>query len=142
MVLVLAQATLDMRATVEQGLAWLKDHRNPQPEDSWLLIPADHPTLHREVVGHLFEARQRYPECSIFVPSYNGRRGHPTLLAWKHVPSICAMPADVGLNVYIRGQNVHTKEVPIDDPTILWDLDTPADYVRLQDFLSRRGTGR
>src|SRR5689334_3025651 len=44
-VLMLAEQTADMRATVEQGLAWLEKRFRPRDEDSWLLAPADHPVL-------------------------------------------------------------------------------------------------
>src|SRR5262249_8820866 len=44
-VLLLGQETPDMRATVERGLQWLKEHFRPNTTDSWLLAPADHPTL-------------------------------------------------------------------------------------------------
>jgi CTP:molybdopterin cytidylyltransferase MocA len=127
----LADETPDMRATVEHGLHWLSERFSPAADDAWLLVPADHPTLHAEVIRRLAEARQTSPQHSIFVPTHQGRRGHPTLLAWKHVAGVRALPADAGLNTYIRSQGAQTLEVPVSDPTILWDLDTPADYERL-----------
>jgi molybdenum cofactor cytidylyltransferase len=130
-VLILAEATPDMRATVEQGLAWLEQNLRLHPDDDWLLVPADHPTLRAEVMRRLAEARLTCPGHSIFVPTHAGRRGHPTLLAWKHVAGIRALPRGAGLNAHIRACAGETLEVAVDDPTILWDLDTPADYERL-----------
>jgi molybdenum cofactor cytidylyltransferase len=127
----LTTATPDMRATVEEGMRWLEERWQPRPEDCWLLVPADHPTLSGEVVHRLSAARQRNPGHSIFVPTHGSKRGHPTLLAWKHVAGIRAHPAGEGLNTYVRGRAGETVEVPVDDPAILWDLDTPADYERL-----------
>jgi molybdenum cofactor cytidylyltransferase len=129
--LVLAAATVDMRATLEQGLAWLEQHLQPRPEDDWLLVPADHPTLRADVIRQLADARRTWPHQSIFVPTHNGCRGHPTLLAWKHVAGIRALPTGAGLNTFIRSRGTETQEVAVDDPTILLDLDTPADYERL-----------
>ena len=49
-VLVLAEQTADMRATVERGLDWLEQHLHPAPADALLLLPADHPTLDAGVI--------------------------------------------------------------------------------------------
>ena len=94
-------------------------------------MPADHPTLRPEVVRQLLAGRAEGPACSIVVPTWQGRRGHPTLIGWKHVAGIRAHPAGEGLNGYLR---LHTKErleVPVDDPSVVEDLDTPEDYQRV-----------
>jgi molybdenum cofactor cytidylyltransferase len=130
-VLQLPQATADMRATVEQGLEWLEQNLTPRSEDAWLLVPADHPALRPEVIRLLIAARHAYPADSIFVPTYQGHRGHPTLLAWKHAAGIRAFAIGEGTNQYIRSCITQTREVPVNDPSILCDLDTPADYERV-----------
>ncbi len=131
-VLRLAAETPDMRATVEHGLRRLEEQFHPSPEDAWLLVPADHPMLHAEVVRRLSESRQLHPQRSIFVPVFEGRRGHPTLFAWEHGAAIFAHPAGQGLNAYVRAQTAQVLEVPVSDPDILCDLDTPEDYERLR----------
>src|SRR5262245_65678763 len=52
-VLQLKDETPDMRATVQRGLDWLEQRYQPRPEDAWLLVPADHPTLRPDVVPKL-----------------------------------------------------------------------------------------
>lgn len=128
---VLPEATADMRATVERGLQWLEERFHPNPDDAWLLTPADHPTLQADVVRHLLAARLAHPERSIFMPTYQGQRGHPTLIAWKHVTGIRQLTAGQGLNVYLRQQAAETWEVPVESAEILMDMDTPEDYERL-----------
>jgi molybdenum cofactor cytidylyltransferase len=123
--------TPDMRATIEQGLRWLEERFHPGPDDAWLLAPADHPTLDAAVVRQLGQARAAHPECSIFVPTFEGRRGHPTLIGWKHVAGVRAHPAGQGLNTYLRGHTAETLEVPVASADVLCDLDTPEDYERL-----------
>jgi molybdenum cofactor cytidylyltransferase len=130
-VCLLEEETPDMRATVEAGLRWLEEHLAPASTDDWLLVPADHPTLHASVVRALDDARREHPECSVFVPTFEGKRGHPTLIAWQHVPDIRAHPLGEGLNTYLRQHRPRTCEVPVADGEILRDLDTPEDYEKV-----------
>jgi molybdenum cofactor cytidylyltransferase len=131
-VLQVAAETPDMRTTVEHGLRWLEEQCHPAADDAWLLVPADHPTLNAEVVRLLEQARQSHPHHSIFVPAFEGRRGHPTLFAWTHAAGIFGHPAGQGLNTYVRAHAAQTLEVAVSDPDILCDLDTPEDYERLR----------
>jgi molybdenum cofactor cytidylyltransferase len=128
----LADETGDMRATVEQGLRWLEEHERPAAGDRWLLVPADHPTLDPAVVRQLLEAAAGDPAYSIIVPTFAGKRGHPTLFDWSHVPGIRALPAGQGLNAYLRQHTGETYELPVNAPDVLADLDTPEDYERLR----------
>ncbi len=125
----LAEPTPDMRATVERGLAWIEEHV-PRPT-AWLLAPADHPTLDSGVARDLCDAFRREPARSILVPVYEGRRGHPALVAWRHVEGIRALPADRGINAYFRTRTEDVREVAVSSAGVLCDLDTPADYERL-----------
>ncbi|HTU93387.1 MAG TPA: nucleotidyltransferase family protein [Gemmataceae bacterium] len=117
-----------MRGTVEHGLHWLEERFQPRPEDTWLLVPADHPALDASVAAKLESAYAAHPQFSIVIPTYLGRRGHPTLFAWKHVAAIRAWPAELGLNTYVRQHVAETLEVPVDSAGVLWDMDTPEDY--------------
>lgn len=134
--LALPQETPDMRATVEAGLRHIEERWAPQSEDAWLLVPADHPTLEAGAVRRLLHERAAHPEATIFVPTFDGRRGHPALIGWGHVAGMRALPADQGLNAYLRQQAV--REVPVETAAVLADLDTPADYERLREG-ERRG---
>jgi molybdenum cofactor cytidylyltransferase len=131
-VCLLAEETPDMRATVERGLAWLEQRFGPRADDAFLLVPADHPTLDAAVIRLLVQARSERRDRSIFVPTFEGRRGHPTLIAWRHVTGIRASAAGTGLNVYLRGCGEETCEVPVRNADVLFDLDTPADYEALR----------
>lgn len=128
----LVDETADMRGTVERGLNWLKDRFHPRPDDAWLLVPADHPTLAPSVIRELERARQSNPARSIFVPTFHDRRGHPLAMTWRHVSGIFAHTAGEGLNTYVRKHSADVVEVPVGSETVLWDLDTPEDYERLR----------
>jgi hypothetical protein len=78
--------------------------------------------------GPLLRARELPGGASIVVPTFQGRRGHPTLTGWRHVEGIRGLPTGTGLNVYLRQQAAETRELVVDCPNILTDLDTPEDY--------------
>ncbi|MBO0697952.1 MAG: nucleotidyltransferase family protein, partial [Zavarzinella sp.] len=124
----LPEQTPDMRTTVERGLLWLEEQYRPRPDDFWLLAPADHPMLNPAVVRQLLETGTG--DRSIVVPVHGGRRGHPTLIGWRHVAGIRSLRPGVGINAYILDHNVF--EVPVTDPSVLADLDTPEDWARIR----------
>jgi molybdenum cofactor cytidylyltransferase len=130
-VCLLAEPTPDMRTTVEHGLQWIEDHLRPAPTDAWLLSPADHPTLDAAVVRELCDSFRSDPSHSILVPVHGDRRGHPALVAWRHVEGIRALPSDRGINAYFREHTTEVREVPVSSAGVLCDLDTPEDYERL-----------
>ena len=131
-VCLLAEETPDMRATIERGLMWLERHFGPHAGDAFLLAPADHPTLDAAVIPLLIRRRKEQPTKTIFIPTFEGRRGHPTLIGWKHVSGIRGLSATTGLNAYLRECGDETCEVPVTSADVLFDLDTPADYAALQ----------
>jgi molybdenum cofactor cytidylyltransferase len=121
-----------MRATVERGLLRLEQIFVPRDDDAWLLVPGDHPTLDAAVIRQLLRARERHPEASIIIPCHEGKRGHPAVIAWHHVPGIRALPPGQGLNAYLRSHAAETLELPVASRHILCDLDTPEEYERLR----------
>jgi molybdenum cofactor cytidylyltransferase len=130
-VLRLTEETADMRATVERGLHHLEERFRPPPEAAWLLCPADHPALEPAVVRRLLEA-YRAGGPTIVVPTFGGRRGHPVLVAWRHLTGMRALAPGLGLNAYLRQPRRETLELPVDSASVLCDLDTPEEYDRLR----------
>jgi molybdenum cofactor cytidylyltransferase len=130
-VVTLPSSTADMRATVEHGLHWLEEHDQQGPDDAWLLAPADHPLLDPMIVRALCDQFGRDPMKSIVVPTYNGKRGHPVLIAWKHVAGIRAMAPSRGIDAFLGEHAVEMLELPVTSAGIICDLDTPGEYERL-----------
>lgn len=131
-VLILATETADMRTTVERGLDWFEQQCHPDPGDNWFLAPADHPAVEPMVIRCIMDEKARNPQRSIAVPTFQGKRGHPVLLAWKHVEGIREWPAGLGLNSYLRARPDDTVECPVASSAILLDMDTPDDYEKLR----------
>jgi gamma-glutamylcyclotransferase (GGCT)/AIG2-like uncharacterized protein YtfP len=88
----------------------------------------------------LLWARAEAPGKSIVIPTHGGRRGHPTLIDWKHVAGMRALPVGEGLNVYLRRHATETRELAVDAAEVLCDLDTPEDYERLRQSFARGPT--
>jgi molybdenum cofactor cytidylyltransferase len=129
-VLLLTAATPDMRTTVQRGLDWIDEHWHPAPADQWLLVPADHPVLDPRVIRALSQALDQ-AAASIAVPSFGGKRGHPTLISWTHVAALRSVPYDQGLNAYLRRFTKETVEVSWQDDSVILDVDTPDDYDKM-----------
>lgn len=121
----------EMRQSVEIALSAIAERFSPKPEDGWLLVPADHPVLSPQVVAKMVAAWQSTP-AEILVPSQGNRRGHPTIFSWELSKRVYDIPPDSGLNWLVRSAETTIEEVPIDDPAIFTDLDTPADYEALK----------
>ncbi len=136
--MLLTEPTPDMRASIERGLDWL-EAQGMGRDDRWLLAPADHPTLEADVVRRLLSTAQGDAQFSIHIPTHGGRRGHPTLIGWKHVAGIRALPRGQGLNAYLRQHADEICEVPVASAEILFDLDTPEDFQRLLIRFANRG---
>jgi molybdenum cofactor cytidylyltransferase len=130
-VLVLPEATPDMRATIEAGLNHIEMTFHPMSSDAWLLCPADHPALDGKVISRLRKRFLQRLHCSIAIPMFEGKRGHPVIISWRHVAGIRAFSKDRGVNSYLRQFPNETLGVLVDSPFVLTDLDTPEDYERL-----------
>lgn len=131
----------DMRASVEAGLAWIRATYQPADDDAWLLMPADHPLLDRSLMARLVQHFARRRPLGL-VPTHEGRRGHPLLARWETVQTLRTLPAEVGLNVWLRQHVDQIVEYPVESAAILCDLDTPADYARLREQYGETPTER
>jgi molybdenum cofactor cytidylyltransferase len=120
----------DMRTSVEYGLEAVRSRHSPQPDDGWLLIPADHPVLDHDVLAELIEAWQTTDE-EILIPRHGGKSGHPTFFRWSTANRLAEMPDDKGLNWLRTAPGIRVRELPVSSDSILLDLDTPEDYQRI-----------
>jgi len=79
----------------------------------------------------------------ITVPTFEGRRGHPALYSGALTPELRQVTEESqGLRALARAHARHVKEVPLDDPTVLLDINTPEEYQWAHtDFFGRPGLG-
>ncbi|MGJ8642380.1 MAG: nucleotidyltransferase family protein [Luteolibacter sp.] len=100
----------------------------------FLVVLGDQPGITRELVSTLVAAHQQHAPTSILVPKVAGRRGHPIFIPATYAHEVLTRFDGVGL----RGLLDTHPEVVTDIPfpasmaDAMRDIDTPADYQRLQ----------
>jgi molybdenum cofactor cytidylyltransferase len=87
----------------------------------------DHPLITADTIKALMISFRTAP-LPIIIASYQGRRGHPVLFSSQVYGEILAAPLDKGAKVVVRKDPTRVREVQLDDPGILADIDTPEDY--------------
>jgi molybdenum cofactor cytidylyltransferase len=91
--------------------------------------PADHPLFLPDTVRTL--SRIFSDEAPpILAPTYQNRRGHPVIFHRSLFPELLEDALPQGARSVIQRYRTRRLEVPVDDPGILVDIDTPADYRR------------
>ena len=74
----------------------------------------------------------------IVVPGYGGRRGHPVLFGRPVFDELLSAPEHEGARAVVRADPSRVAVIPVDDPAVLEDVDTPAAY---RDLLQREAGG-
>jgi len=106
-------------------------------QSSWFfLTPGDYPLLNRKVYRRLLKARDNTPGKTIFIPVFQGRKGHPILLHRDIIREIMEEPQQSNLRIVIGRLGFEPVEM-IDD-SILLDIDTLEDYHMATDRLFSR----
>ena len=123
---------LGMTSSVQVALRSL----DPVP-DAYLLALVDQPQIGLQVIQRLLAARARTGK-GLIIPVWQGKRGHPLLLAAAYRAAVLALGPDQGLNMVTRGFPHDTLELPIDTDDVLRDMDYREDYeTELQRWQSR-----
>ena len=116
----------EMLRSIQLGL-------NAQKTDSeaTLICLGDQPQVEEGSVRTVVEAFHKN-KSSIAVPSYQMRRGHPWLIAKELWGEVLQMTAPESMRDFL---NIHKDDifyVDVNSPSILQDLDTPEDYLKLK----------
>jgi molybdenum cofactor cytidylyltransferase len=97
--------------------------------EATLVNLVDHPLIEVETIKALMTSFRAAP-LPILIASYQGKRGHPVLFSSQVYGEILAAPLDQGAKVVVRKDPARVREIPLEDPGILADIDTPEDYAR------------
>ncbi|MFK7894133.1 MAG: NTP transferase domain-containing protein [Granulosicoccus sp.] len=95
--------------------------------DAVLVCLADMPQVTDDVVNTLIDAFQQHPDRALYIPTYQGTRGNPVLIARRLFDSILTLEGDTGARVLAKQFPDSVLEVPVDCKGILKDVDTRGD---------------
>lgn len=117
-------ASTQMFDSAKIGLAYLRDKC-----ERILFTPVDIPLFTAMTVTELIESG-----AELCCPVCEGRTGHPLLIASSLVDAILADSGEGGLQGAIARCGAEMVQIPVEDPGVLHDADTPADYKALLQF--------
>lgn len=120
--------TLDMATSIRAGTAALDEETA-----LFFIMPADHPRLTVATVRALLAAAAGDAAHSVFEPVDGGRRGHPVGVRGSLRGEILGAPPEWTLRDLIRRDPDRCRRVPVNDPGIWQDADTPAEFTALAD---------
>jgi molybdenum cofactor cytidylyltransferase len=95
----------------------------------WVVALADMPRVHPQTIAAVAERLRA--GARIALPVWNGRRGHPVGFAAACRDELLALSGDSGARALLERHAAEVVRVPVDDPGIVEDVDTPADAERL-----------
>lgn len=93
--------------------------------DHFLVALGDMPFVRGDTIAALTSAAAEDPTAEIIVPVFAGRRGHPVLWRADLKADLMQVEGDRGGKAVMAAHEAGVLEVPVDDPGILIDLDTP-----------------
>lgn len=92
----------------------------------YFVHPVDCPILDESVPAHMLSEARWRPEHTVFVPSLSGRPGHPVLLDPVIQMPLLAQRPDAVFSTVLELFGV--CQVPVEEPSVLLNINTPADY--------------
>ncbi len=110
-----------MLSSLQCGLALVPPHAR-----GVLFTPVDYPAVEPATVRALIASHACY-RCAVAAPYFGEQSGHPVLLAPYVAREIMALDPVTGNARDVIREYVRTR-VPVDDPAILLDVDTPEAY--------------
>ncbi len=97
---------------------------------TFFILPVDVPLVSAKTIRQLAE-NYMCNQGKILVPFFNGRGGHPPLIASRFIRGIINYNGDGGLKGALRQFESETIRVPVQDENILFDIDLPVDYEKM-----------
>jgi molybdenum cofactor cytidylyltransferase len=104
-----------------------------------LLAVGDMPAIQPGVITRLIHAYRATGDDFVYIPSYQMRAGHPVLVPRPHWGAILSSPRGENLRSVLRAKNRRVQWVVVDTPSVLRDIDTPADYRRELELRQKQG---
>jgi molybdenum cofactor cytidylyltransferase len=118
--------------------AGLQDILN-RGRDAAIISLVDRPPVDADTVALLraafFDAINRGKWA--VVPEHGGRHGHPILVAREMIEAFLRAPAGATARDVEHANQQHIEYVPVEDPLVIANVDTPEDYDKLVNSTTR-----
>lgn len=101
-----------------------------ETNDGLLVVLGDMPKLQTSTIDKLIRTFEKSAGKDIVVPVHDGRRGHPVLFGKKYLTQLRALSGDIGARDILRKYPTRVLAVTVDDPGVLFDVDSPDDLGR------------
>ena len=96
-----------------------------RPADAYLIALADMPFIRASSIAAVRDALAA--GAPLAAPYFRSRRGHPVGLAAKFGPALEALGGDEGARKVIEADEKSLVKIPVGDPGVIRDIDTPGD---------------
>ncbi|HSO61887.1 MAG TPA: nucleotidyltransferase family protein [Desulfobacterales bacterium] len=101
-----------------------------------MFLLGDQPLVDAATINRLLE-KFRHSGKTICVPVHRGQRGNPALFSRSHYEELARLSGDKGARDIIAARPDQVLEVPVADPALFLDIDTPADVESVSRLLSQ-----
>jgi molybdenum cofactor cytidylyltransferase len=95
------------------------------PADAYVLALADMPFIRSSTIAAVRDALAE--GAPLAAPYFRARRGHPVGIAAKFRNELEALRGDEGARKIIAANEKSLRKIPVGDPGVLRDIDTPGD---------------
>jgi molybdenum cofactor cytidylyltransferase len=113
-------------ASLQLALARVLNH----PVEAVLVWHVDRPHVSLTTIQALVE-RFGQGQPDIVLPVHGGRRGHPVLFGRRVFGELLNTPQQAGARAVVHADPARVAAVPVDDPAVVEDVDTPEAYREL-----------
>jgi len=99
----------------------------PEEAEAVVLVLGDQPAIRASAIDLLIVG-YRLKEKGLILPVFQGKRGHPILFDLKYRTEIKTLNPEIGLRQLMQQHPEDILEIPMNEPGLVVDLDTPEDY--------------
>ena len=116
-----------LSTSLHRGMAAL-----PEEADGVVVCLGDMPSVSAATIDRLIAAFDPLEGRAICLPTWQGKRGNPVLLARRFFAEMQTISGDVGAKPLLGEYPELVAEVPMPDDAVLTDIDTPDALARLR----------
>lgn len=99
--------------------------------DAVIFLLGDQPLVSTGTINHILSAYESSPSSPVVHPVFDGKRGNPVLFSRETFSRIELLSGDSGARALFKEYSGSILQVQVDNPWVLFDLDTEEDYQRL-----------